>query len=511
MKIHSRVTAFHYVDNLGTGLYESVGQRILELLRNSLRASMPDPKKWEPKRAKIEIFLTQNHPLANRSVALTHLDHGCGLTDPNFDRYYNWLGTPLEKLRADSNGDCIGDSQKGIGRFAPLAMNENCLHENRMVRVKHGFYLLTRTSKTGKVRFIPYIPENVELEGVEIDRWVEPTATEMGPLSGIQGSFTAIVVPTPIFKNHSEIYEAVKWLLPREQDKMFELLIGGKIAVPPPLEKDINVTSQDGRYRARLGVGNSESDGVWLCDDITGFRVASGQKLGRLLPDPLWFPDLVGDIFAPGLLRYQNTARSTLAKEFTNKRNKEWQKLMMFLISQVAPAAKQLIERDAIRGNAAETLDELAEMFNDRFGPPDDGGVDGPPDGPPIPPKPKPDGTKTAEPKPDGGGTGGGGTKPDREKYRRYLSIKVREKTYYLYRGQSLHPCIFAQVNPTNRKMIQVNVRGGYKALPETKQARKEHCLMEILDAIGESEHQGEPRKAREFARQVRSEFLRKT
>lgn len=509
MKIQTKVTAFHYVDNLGTGLYESIGQRVAELWRNALRASMPDQRKWEPKRAKVEIFLSQNHPLANYGLALTHLDHGCGLTDPNFDRYYNWLGTPLAKLRADNNGNCIGDSQKGIGRFAALALNENCLHEDRMVRVKHGYYLLTRTSKIGKVRFIPYIPENVEIEGVEIDRWIEPTATEMGPLSGIEGSFTAIVIPTPIFKNHSEIYEAVKWLLPRERDKMFELLIGGKVAIPPPLEKDLNITSGDGRYRARLGVGNAESDGVWLCDEETGFRVASCQKLGRLLPDPLWYPDLIGDIFAPGLLRYQNTARSTLAKEFTRKSNKEWSKLLMFLISQVAPAAKKLIERDAIHGDAAETLDELAEMFCERFGEPEDGGiVDNPP---PAPPKPKPNPPSHPRPKPEEDKPGGGDKPPGTEtKYRRYLPIRVRDETFYLYRGQSLHPFIFAQVT-TNPKMIQVNVRGGYKALPETKQARREHCLMQVLDAIGKSKFPDRSNEAMLFANQVRSEFLKKS
>ncbi len=498
MKTYSKVTAFHYVDNLGTGMYASEGQRGMELLRNAARPSMPDPKRWEPKRAKIELSLVTNHPLAHGTAFLC-LDHGRGLTDPDCDRYFNWLGTPMSKLRADANGS-LGDSQKGIGRLAALALNEKCLDDDVMQRIQHGYYLLSRTSKTGKVRFVTFIPERVEEEGIEIDRFIDPTSTEMGPLKGIQGSFTAIVVPTPIFKSHPEIYDSIKWFLPREQDKMFEISIGGKIVQPPPLEKDINITSQDGRYRARLGVGTNESDGVWLCDDETGFRVASCQSMGsRLIPDPLWYPDLVGDIFAPGLLRHQNTARSTLAKEYTRSKNKEWQKLKMFLIGQVAPAAKQLIERDVIKGDAAETLDELAEMFNDRFGEPE---KDEEPPGEPRPPRkphePRPDG-----PKKPGGGGGGDGTR------RRYISIKIRDEVYKLYYGQTLPPFVFAQVSSSDPKVVLANVRGGYKSLPDPKAARREHCLMQVLTAIGMGKCAHNPQQAIWFANEVRSEFLK--
>jgi hypothetical protein len=505
MKTHMRATAFHFVDNLGTGLYESEGQRVMELIRNALPASMPDPKRWEPKRAKIELSLVANHPLANSGPAFLCLDHGRSLTDPDFDRYFNWLGTPISKLREDANGN-RGDSQKGIGRLAALALNEKCLDEDVMVRIKHGYYLLGRTSKTGKIRFVTFIPERAEEDGIEIDRFIDPTATEMGPLKGIQGSFTAIVVPTPIFKSHAEIYEAIKWFLPREQDKMFELLIGGKAMQPPPLERDLNITSEDGRYRARLGVGTTASDGVWLCDDETGFRVASCQKMAsKLVPDPLWYPDLVGDIFAPGLLRHQNTARSTLAKEFTRSKNKEWQRLKMFLVSQVAPAGKQLIERDVIKGDAAEILDELAEMFNERFGEPGDDG----PDEPPRPPRERSEPGPGGPPNP-GGGEGDEDEPGGKKQRRRYVTIKVRNEVYKLYRGQTLDPYIFAQVSFADPHVINVNVRGGYRPLPRVKQERREHCLMQILIAIGRSKLSlGTVEQAVRFANEVRCEFLK--
>lgn len=467
MRMQMMVTAFHMVENLTAGLYESIGQRLMELIRNGLVASMPSPNKWEPARAKIEIMLVQNHPLAPKGAnALIVLDHGCGITDPALERYFNWLGTPLSQLRQQRNGSFNGASQKGIGRLAALALNERCLSDDIETRIKNGYYLLSRTSKSGDVRFVSVIPEQAEKEGgFETNRFISPTSTELGPLRNISGSFTAIVIPTPIFKDHKEIYESIKWFLPREQDKMFNLSIGGKPVGPPPLEESVNITSTDGRYRARLGLGNTETDGIWLCDDETGFRVASCLKLGRLLPDPLWFPDLVGDIFAPGLLRYQNTARSTLAKEFTRKGSKEWSKLLMFLISQVVPTAKQLIERDVIRGDAMNALDELIELFNDRYGPPDM---------PPTPPRPPGPG-KPGVPNPPKPPT----DEPPGEKNRRYAKIKVRDETYLLYPGRTLHSFIFAQVNTSNANMIEVNVRGGYKALPSTKAERKEHCLMQ--------------------------------
>src|SRR3989344_2313772 len=85
----------------------------------------------------------------------------------------------------------------------------------------------------------------------------------------------------------------------------------------------------------------------------------------------------------------------------------------------------------------------------------------------PIPPKPK----VPKEPNEDDG-------KP---RYRRMVRVKVRDEVYTLLRGQSLSPYIFALVQQQNKKLIAVNVRGGYKALPKGKAERREHCLMQIL------------------------------
>ncbi len=339
-----KVTAYHMVETLTSGLYSSAGQCLMELIRNSLVASMPNDK-WQPSLAYVELSLVQNHPLAGRgNSALVALDHGCGITDPAVDKYFHWLGPSLDKLRERKNGHMNGASQKGIGRLAALALNANCIQEEILPRTKHGYFLFSRTSTEGDIRFVTVIPEKVELEGFNTNRFIKPDATELHSLKGIKGPFTAIVIPTPIFKTTVEIYDAIKWLLPREKDKMFRLSIGGKYLEAPPLEEQVNITSLDGRYRARLGTGTEEGDGIWLCDSETGLRVASCMKIGRALPEPLWFPKPVGDIFAPGLLAYQDTARSSLNRDFWKK--KVGQELYMFLIRNVAPAAEQLLDRD---------------------------------------------------------------------------------------------------------------------------------------------------------------------
>src|SRR3989344_5823756 len=86
-------TAHHMVDNLGYGMYRDPGQRLLEPIRNGLVASMVDPMLWEPQRAKIELLLVPNHPLAPKGeLTLIVLDHGSGMTDPGIERYFYWLG-----------------------------------------------------------------------------------------------------------------------------------------------------------------------------------------------------------------------------------------------------------------------------------------------------------------------------------------------------------------------------------------------------------------------------------
>src|SRR5207248_1358111 len=129
------------------------------------------------------------------------------------------------------------------------------------------------------------------------------------------------------------------------------------------------------------------------------------------------------------LLRHQNTARSTLTREFTRQSNKEWRRLQMFLIRNVVPKAKELVDRDIIHGEIVESLEEIVTLFNDHYGAPVKEIVDGPPIRPtgPRPPGPKRPGP-TDEPGP-----------------RRYNYIRVRDKTYRLYYGRSLYEYTLAE------------------------------------------------------------------
>jgi hypothetical protein len=97
---------------------------------------------------------------------------------------------------------------------------------------------------------------------------------------------------------------------------------------------------------------------------------------------------------------------------------------------------------------------------------------------------------------------------PTKDPYRRLLTIKIGNETFRLYRGQSLHPYIFAKVDPADRKLVYVNVRGGYKALPKNQQARTEHVFTQVLLAIGLSKHRADPNAAMQFANEMRNSLL---
>ncbi len=369
MKIKMQVSADLVVTQLAGGLYRHPGRRFAEVMRNGVDASMVNPEIWEPKRAKIEVFLVKDHPLAtDGEPVLIILNHGRGFTLRDFDGYFKNLGKTDDLLSENENGLFFG---KGMGRLAAFAMNRKCMQGGRRDRSRHGYTLLTRVGKDGDVRCIPITAHAcTEGDGVEVDGTIGPHSPKMKPFKGIEGSFTAIIIPTPIFQSYAQIYEAVKWYLPREQDKMFDLRFGGQSVQPPPLEDAINRSSADGQFRARLGVTEEANDGVWLCDSVTGFRVAKARDLGpRLIPEPFWYPEVVGDLFGRNFLRYQDTERESLLSDFTTRDNPDWRDFQKFLLS-VAPDARKLIERDAISGDAAQLLDEVVGFINERYGPP---------------------------------------------------------------------------------------------------------------------------------------------
>lgn len=488
MKIPLRVAKQMFIDNLATSLY-SLGQAVMELIRNGFVASQPDADSWDPRLVKIELTLTKKH-LFTGGPALVVLDHGCGMTMPRLERYFGWLGTPEGESLDYTDGQNQGASQKGIGRFSPMLLNKLCRRSNPKAG-DEGYYLFSRSEPSGNIRLIHVTPRLLSVEdGIEVDNYVTPGSTEARFLEGIKGTFTAIVIPNPIFETADEIQESIKWLLPREKDKMFDLFVNGKKIEPPDLWDEVNVIGDGGNFRARLGAGNKDCDGVWLCDAATGLRVASCVKLGRLLPEPLGYPDLAGDIFAPGLLRFQNTARDSLSKDYTSKDNPEWQRFIMFCIRQVVPRAQELVERDALEGDTVKILDDLVEWCNESFGKPER-------DKPPGPPGPGP-------------GPGPGGNKKPGTSQKRGAAVKIGNKVWRFHYNQPLGDFIFAMPSSMAEDMILINVRGKYLAMPKASQSIREHCLMQILYAIGEKEGHGSAHEAGKFVGEMRSKFKEK-
>lgn len=490
MKIPLRVATQMFIDNLATSLY-SLGQAVMELIRNGFVASQPDADSWDPRLVKIELALSKKHMFTG-GPAMVVLDHGCGMTQPRLERYFGWLGTPEGESANYADGQNHGASQKGIGRLSPLLLNKLCRRNNPKAG-DEGYYLFSRSEPSGNIRFIHVTPRLLSLEeGIEVDNHVSPDSTEARFLEGIKGTFTAIVIPNPVFESADEIEESIKWLIPREKDKMFDLSINGKKIEPPPLWDEVNASGDGDNFRARIGTGNKASDGIWLCDSVTSNRVASCVKLGRLLPEVLGYPDLAGDIFAPGLLQFQNTPRDSLSKDYTHKDNPEWQKLIMFCNSRVVPRVQELVERDALEGDTVKILDDLVEWCNESFGRPER-------DKPPGPPGPGP-------------GPGPGGGKKPGASQKRGAAVKIGNKVWRFHYNQPLGESIFAMPSSMAEDMILINVRGQYLPLSKLRSSdsRREHCIMQILYAIGEKEGHGSAHEACKFVGEIRSQFKEK-
>jgi len=174
---------------------------------------------------------------------------------------------------------------------------------------------------------------------------------------------------------------------------------------------------------------------------------------------------------------------------------------MMFLVTEVTSAAKDLLGEDPTRSDVAKAVTNIVSMFNERYGSPpailtpDDEPQPRPEEGerkPQKPPQPRPK-------KPKG---------PPRRK--RVFSIKVREEVYTLLLGQTLTEFEFAQIDSERQFAILLNTGGRYKPMPAGRSAQDEHCLMQILLAIGKAKFRSQMSQAVNFANEVLSEMRKK-
>jgi hypothetical protein len=487
-----RISASALLGAISGKLYRDPGACLQELVRNAAGACM-EPGTWKPEKVQIEIRL-EPHPVG-RGKSLVVLDHGRGLTQWDLTRYFEYLGPPASDIQAALSGN--GAAQNGLGRFAALALVSGCIEGDITERIKHGYCIFSRTASKGQVRMVSVIPEQVEAnKGFDIGCFVEGDDRELGSMRYMSGPFTAIVIPDPVFGDEAEIREALKWHLPRDQSKTYgSLTVGGKTLTPPPLANVVNITSNgDKDYHAHMAAGNVESGGLWLCDTLTGLRVARFMDLAPHVPQILCAPELVGDVFVPGVLAKQDTARSTLAPGFMSRNSKAWMRIMSFLALQVAPAAESLVEADPISGQAADTLGEIVDMIKSNFPEPEPEKKPAKPRDPPGPVQP----TEPVNPDPD-----------DKDKpKRRYIRLFIGGEWFTLYRALTMDPYILVQA-ATSVRNLMVNV-GQYAAFPSNGAARREHFLMSIMRAVAESRFPTDPHMAQQAMNQLCEQARRK-
>ena len=468
------VTATHLLENLATDLYGDPGDCLHELVRNGMVACMPDGK-WVPKKGFVEIFLVDNHPLAPKCKSLVILDHGSGFTEPCI-KLYCTIGRAI----GDQGNEYSGAAQKRIGRFSAFAQNKKCLEDRDITT---GFYILTRTASEGPVTMVSMIPEKIERQGGAIvPRELHESANELGPQKGIRGSFTAIIIPNSVFETYDQIRQALMWRVPRKKDLMYRLEIGGKPTTAPPLADKVTILQQEGdvkieTYIDKLKDKEDPEGGIWFTDMETGLRVASARALGsKLVPYPLWRPDMTGDIFVPGILANQSTSRSGFSHRYLQ--SKSWKKVTAYLVGQVVPKVKALLGDDDVfgRDSTSRSILSFVERANQIWGKAED--VKG---GATFEDVFKRNGGHSGKPSAKPTGTRGAQLNPGPRPGARAIPIRIGNRTFVLNK-RLMDPRLFAEVDRQNGQVIHINDHE-YMGMPKTREARDEHVILKILEA----------------------------
>jgi hypothetical protein len=511
-----RVGAHHLLENLSQDLYSDWGASLFEIVRNGLVASMPRDV-WAPKDALIEIFFEENHPLAEDGRVLVILDHGTGFTEESIDKFTSIGRSAEEKEDLPHNGEKrsrekLGVAQKRIGRFASLGLNKRSLQFD----VTTGFFVLTRVDDRGPVTLVRMIPIEIEETMALPVQELDPNSPELGKLAGIKGSFSAVVIPYPVFETNEEIAEALRWRLPRKQELAFPLRIGGKKFGPPALASKVVIGQQRGGqievYIER--VNGDTREGIWLTDADTGLRVGKASEIrASFLPYPLYREDLRGDIFIPGLLAQQNTSRSGLLPRYLA--SADWRKVASFLSAHVAPAVKALMGDDDTFGKNPMTKSVMSFVARCNE-------VYGLPEVPHGPVEPWPLGDDVEKPEDFAGETDGDndpdkpklGNRESRRKSKitnrkekpRVVPFRVGDFTYILSQRAN-NPAIFAEV-AQNGQVLYLNP--SYDAAPTTREARDEHTILRMLEAIAQHKCPEDIRMMREFIGEKRRELFGK-
>ncbi len=490
-----RPTAQLIIQHLSGGLYENEGRCLMELIRNGLVSAMPNGK-WTPGVGRVEVSL-EDHSLTE-GRALVVFDFGRGFTEENLTRFC-WLGRPLEEALRNPRGTHGGASQKGIGRLAAFALNWKVFLEQN---TETGFFVLTRTKEAHSVRLIRMIPAEIERRGTIPQEMISSSdERRLGRFSKITGSFSAILIPHPVFGSHDEIRDSIQWLIPRKKDQMFDLRVGGNTLVPPPLETRVHLASSDKRIEVHVSAEtepNRES-GIWFTDADTGFRVVQASRLGVVhVPQPFWSNELRGDIFVPNLMSNLDSARGRPTQQYLA--SAEWRKVKAYLHS-ARESVEVLVEKNRLFAGSTKvgtSLQNIVDAFARAFGASqireDEFGAFPGSDVSVLTPQPKvPKVTPPIRPTNTPEDSSGGTTTPHERKVhpkkpkRMAAPVRIGEDDFILV-PKLMDPCIFAELLEDSNQIL-INSRG-YEGMPSVAAARDEHILNAILTAAASKQVQ---------------------
>ncbi len=404
-----------YRDQLAGKMYGRIGC-IMELVRNGWAAGMArDPERatrWNHREAaEIEIWLEKG--------TLLIMDRGLGFTPLDLERFFHFGPKRDEPLR---NG---GGNQNQMGRMAALGLSGARDGE----AIAHW---LTRTAATGPVTQLTISERLLEAEIGAEERTLSADDPLLGRYRGIRGSFTVVVIPSPIV-TAKELFEKLPARLPRGADRAVKIALNGE-PLSAPRVSGTPIALGSGMQTAFLhaeAATEGNEDGIALCDEDSGLPICFLPEV-RVKIHPLNRPDVTGYLRYPGLLAHMESSRKGLDSGYWE--SEEGAALYRLLTSrQARQRIDELVgDRTAAHGKAAETFKEVCELFVAAFGPAS--GRGNRPEGtrPPYP-EPEPE----QKPNPDappreggtgGGGGGGGGTRPGRSKTARF---RIGNKDYY--------------------------------------------------------------------------------
>lgn len=479
-----------FTDVLGGDLYRDPGLCVVEGYRNGAVACMHGDDAWDPRRISVDCSIVRMHPLTGTD-ALVIFDGGSGFTEADVKRFCS-IGAD-----DDTSTRHGGAAQKRIGRIALLALG-------RQDREERSFTILTRTSRSGPVTSARIDTEALRLLRVE-HRTYEADAKELGPCRNRTGSFSAIIVPQPIFRSDAELRTAIEWRLPRKSDQCGETTIGGKLFTPPPLADGL-IVKPDGvpieAYVARTERGTQGA--IWLVDAQTGFRVSKCPELADRIPYPLYRPDLTGDIFVSGLLAHQDTSRAGLAHRFFATR--AWRQVVDMLQGHIVLPVRALLEDDDIvdRTTLGRLISgDVRDLFVKAYGEPDN--VPGVENALTAPLPGADSGSRNsrgsgAHPIATSGGRGGakGSARP------RKVAWKIGDRTWR-FSTTSDDPRVFGEAN-ADTGIVYFN--NAYGALPKGQAAQREHAVVMILVTVARALHPFDAMQAQWFVSERRCELL---